>query len=325
MGNPLRLVASFEKASSIQNLHFGPMGERGPTGTTGTTGTTGPTGTTGITGPFGATNFTWSIQQATRLIDSNTVVGNPTAPFNAFAYTFESYQRSAALSFTNNLNYGFAVGLSQYPSANINSINYGIWVRAGQAGYNIVQLGTLSSTYQFALPPFGSGTTHTFQIVYDGVNVRYYVDTVVVFTTYSPISVPYHMIVSYEQPTTVKDLHFAPGGEKGDTGTTGPTGATGPTVITGPTGVFGDTTFTWALVRAVQVNSSAIRGTPISGGPFSAYAYSVEGYKFSAFLSFTSQPLGGYIVGFTTLPSVFTTNINYGIWIKNGQGGQWSE
>ena len=85
--------------------------------------------------------------------------------------------------------------------------------------------------------------------------------------------------------------------------------------------MFGDTTFTWALVRAVQVNSSAIRGTPISGGPFSAYAYSVEGYKFSAFLSFTRQPLGGYIVGFTTLPSVFTTNINYGIWIKNGQEG----
>ena len=114
----------------------GATGTTGVTGATGATGETGSTGTTGTTGHFGTTTFSWGLVN-TVLTRSNSVLGTPTSPFNAYAYSYESYDRAMTVSFTTESGFnGYAVGLSSVLGTSIQNVDYGFWIQ--QSGYDYI-------------------------------------------------------------------------------------------------------------------------------------------------------------------------------------------
>ena len=212
----------------------GPPGATGPTGPQGFVGNTGPTGPTGQQGPA---TFTWNVQNATLLSQSSLrSLGLGSAGWQVGGYSTEGYTRAAYMTFRSTGSYfrgGFLSG-STGITTNINP-SYGFSLNVGSL--TVVEAGS-----QVAGPFSYSG--EVLAILYDGINVVYYVDGVERYRTARAIGAALFLTFSVNNTVsqvTIQDIHFSPMGEMGTTGPTGPIGVTGPTGPSGATGLTGAT------------------------------------------------------------------------------------
>ena len=207
----------------------GPPGATGPTGPIGFTGNTGPTGPTGTQGPA---TFTWNVQNATLLSQSRLrSLGAVSGNWQVGGYSTEGYTRAAYVTFNSSGSYfrgGFLSG-STGITTNVDP-SYGFSVNGGNIFTTVSGTGVDTGIVN---------SNQTLSILYDGVNVVYYVNGVEVRRVARAIGAALYLtftVNNSESPVTIQDIHFSPMGEMG---TTGPTGLTGLTGFTGPTGFTG--------------------------------------------------------------------------------------
>ena len=215
----------------------GPPGATGPTGPQGFVGNTGPTGVTGQQGP---TTFTWNVQNATLLSQSSLrSLATGSGGWRVGGYSTEGYTRAAYVTFSSTGLYfrgGFLQG-STGISTNVNP-SYGF---ARNGGNILINEGVTEIDTTIV------NTGQALSILYDGINITYYVNGVQVRRVERSIGDPLFLTFSVnnsESLVTIQDIHFSPMSEMGTTGPTGPSGATGPTGpsgSTGPTGPSGST------------------------------------------------------------------------------------
>ena len=229
----------------------GPTGLTGWTGLTGATGVTGPTGWTGLTGPTGMTGLiglghwtpvlinTTQTNGAVSQIFTKTSGANNT--YNAQAYSAEGYVSGVFMQASlNEVTYEKAIGLDSSPATHTNygTLQYGWLNTSGNALY-LYESGVYIS--------FGTITTNdVLGIMYDGVNVTYYINGVLQKTTaraFSASTPLYLNSMYFSLGASFKNVVFGPAGQRGTQGVTGPTGWTGLTgatgaqsTVTGPTG-----------------------------------------------------------------------------------------
>jgi collagen type VII alpha len=212
----------------------GPAGATGPTGPRGFMGDTGPTGVTGVQGP---PTFTWNLQNATLLSQSSVRSLGPggSSSWVVGANSVEGYTRGAYLTFTcgSNFRCGFVENVIQTDTT------YG-FSRESPGNIFIRESGTSTNTGIAA-------ASQTMSILYDGMNVVYYIAGQEVKRTARAISGPLYLSVIFNNSLaqeTIQNIHFNPMSEIGTTGPTGligVTGPTGPSGSTGPTGLVGIT------------------------------------------------------------------------------------
>jgi hypothetical protein len=165
--------------------------------------------------------------------DSQTVTGQPSGPYNSYAYSAEAYDRACFMSFPAKRLAGIAAGLCSdtTPSATLAYLDYGIRVPVNTT----TQLFVEAPNAQIPIANIDGSVEHHYQIVYDGQNMRYYCDNNLIRTTPQVQGANYRILVTFELPTSITNIHFGPMGEKGPTGNTGTTGHTGATGSTGAT------------------------------------------------------------------------------------------
>ena len=212
----------------------GPAGATGPTGPVGFIGNTGPTGVTGVQGP---PTFTWNVQNATLLSQTSIRSLGPggSSSWVVGANSVEGYTRGVYLTFTcgSNFRCGFVENVIQTDTT------YG-FSRESPGNIFIRESGTSTTTGIAA-------ASQTMSILYDGMNVIYYISGQEVKRTARSISGPLYLSVIFNNSLaqeTIQNIHFNPMSEIGNTGPTGLTGVTGPTGpsgSTGPTGPLGST------------------------------------------------------------------------------------
>ena len=212
----------------------GPPGATGPTGPIGFIGNTGPTGVTGVQGP---PTFTWNVQNATLLSQTSIRSLGPggSSSWVVGANSVEGYTRGVYLTFTcgSNFRCGFVENVIQTDTT------YG-FSRESPGNIFIRESGTPTTTGIAA-------ASQTMSILYDGMNVIYYISGQEVKRTARSISGPLYLSVIFNNSLaqeTLQNIHFSPMSEIGNTGPTGITGVTGPTGpsgSTGPTGPLGST------------------------------------------------------------------------------------
>ena len=264
------------------------MGETGPTGTQGVTGPTGPTGTIGLTGPKGETGYTgpagiasgtgstgptgdfglgtfvWVVSDPTKvaIVNSGQVASINAVGWNANAYSDVGYAGPTQMTFSPAYANGtgipdVVVGLSTSAPTNPSYLGVNFAIRLTTSGI----------TLGYGLPGAVTIATYTtsdvYTILFDGVLVSFYKNSVLLFGPYQPLVYPTILFAdvtfngiggSVQYVTFDRFLSGPTGytgatgqgatgytGAKGDTGPTGPTGysmtgPTGPTGSTGPTG-----------------------------------------------------------------------------------------
>lgn len=203
-------------------------------------GDKGDKGDTGAQGPKGdqgspAISYKWTTQNVTIDSQGNLRKSSGAASWDAQAYTAESFVGGTFLSFKAGLVSGTAtmMGLNTDPAtdASYTSIDYAFYLSNGtlyiyENGTNVGNFGTYSAG-------------DTFQIIYDGVTVKYYhngaLDRTVAASSNKRLFVDstFHTVTS---SNIITDLFFGPAGPKGDTGAVGPAGPQGPQGPQGQTG-----------------------------------------------------------------------------------------
>jgi hypothetical protein len=233
----------------------GYTGDTGPTGDTGETGATGDSGTTGDTGDVGATGATGDTGTAgagtfilvgvNATITSNSSATVTTLDTPACAYALAPYPGPVVMSFSSELDINgnlshIAGGFSETEGNTVSSgMKYGIVLNT--SGLYLIEDGT-------GIGGGGFADRNTIaSLIYDGKDVKYYSNGVLVHTaTLSQTNPLYATVVFVStgvENTRMRNfqantLLF---GVTGDTGATGATGDTGDTGTAGDTGATGDT------------------------------------------------------------------------------------
>jgi len=240
-------------------------------------------------GPMAETSTGNLVAQGTATIFSPTELGKTSGSDGwgtASVYSTEGFTRGCAVSFKpNQTNLNFVIGLNSDPTTDMNytSIDYGIQC-AADGTILILESGV-------GITGFGSYTTTTIlSIIYDGVNVRYLKDGVVIRSVPRLIGNALHFDSSFFSSSAtpiLSSFSFRPVGES----------ASKPimTLITHGTGT--------------KVFSGSEIGKTAGGAGWDAGAYSAEGYSTDCYVSFRpAQANTNAVVGLNTDP---TTNANY--------------
>jgi len=150
----------------------GATGATGPSGLGGGTGATGVTGTTGATGPRGGSAWTPIADANITTTDWTRFVktGGTNGVWDSQVYSAEGFIRAAQCAAkATDVTGRTMFGLNESPgsAADFGTLDYAFYFNAGTIG--IYESGT-------SIGNFGAYTVNTdCQIVYDGINVRYYV------------------------------------------------------------------------------------------------------------------------------------------------------
>ena len=260
---------------------LGPTGPTGVTGWTGpmgtalNTGATGATGWTGLTGPQGPQGFTgplllpaYSLEPdyyggaSVTIVTTNpsgltfTIPQGSESPVKVYAGGFASYLGAtpAYIQFTTNgvaaACYG-GIDLNlrpgyEVPPGNVSG-QYGIYLSTTTTSLYIYAAGVSVQTLQITWVP----NVTTFYVLYDGVNVYYYVAGVLRYQVVAGAATTlgaFGVVVSnksYQPGTSITATWgtqtIGPTGQAGPTGVTGYTGPMGIAVNTGATGATGAT------------------------------------------------------------------------------------
>ena len=246
-GNPLYLdVAIRDPGTTVQNIHFAPMGGIGPSGTTGVTGATGAAGPTGATGRTGATGP----QGATGRTGATGSIGR-TGPTGATGVT----GATGIIGKTGSIGPTGATGPSANTSGYILASITNATPANGDFSVDASDLTVISTIKINSIDAVGNIKSGFFSRIGAGsiihlVNLANYDEHI-----YSVDAIDNHFtywtfIITYLTGSIVIPIintnyliSFDTIGAKGDTGTTG---AIGPTGNTGPTGVPGSATDTGA-------------------------------------------------------------------------------
>jgi hypothetical protein len=151
----------------------GSTGATGPSGLGGGTGATGVTGTTGATGPRGGSAWIPIADANITTTDWTRFVktGGTNGVFDSQVYSSEGFIRAVQCAAKSTDTTGRTMfGLNESPgsAADFASLDYAFYFNAGTVG--IYESGT-------SIGNFGAYTLNTVcQIVYDGTNVRYFID-----------------------------------------------------------------------------------------------------------------------------------------------------
>jgi hypothetical protein len=198
----------------------GSTGATGPSGTGGTTGATGAQGATGATGPVGAVawNPIWTTGAITTInYTAFTKTGGVNGVWDSQVYSSEGFIRGAQCAAkANNTNTRTMFGLNSDPTSNSNfdTLDYAFYFNAGTI-----------SIYESnaSIGNFGTYSTNTvLQIVYDGTNVRYFVDGAVVRTVARAIGNALYFDSSFFNTNSgLVNVSFGSAGEVGPAGAAG--------------------------------------------------------------------------------------------------------
>jgi len=229
--------------------YTGDTGATGDTGETGATGDSGTTGYTGDTGPIGDTGPTGAVGQGSfilggvnaNIIDKNSAkVATINTP--SCIYALAPYPGPVTMS------YSSEIGADGY----ISQITGGFSETQGTTSYTGMKYGILLSTSGVYIIENGASLggggyadrNTVFNLIYDGKQVKYYQDGILLYTSTLSQTNPLYATVLFISNSLldIRVRNFNADmllfGFTGDTGATGPTGDTG---TAGDTGATGDT------------------------------------------------------------------------------------
>ena len=245
-------LSSLVKGSS--SLGF--TGSRGFTGSFGFSGSRGYTGSQGFVGSAGPSAWTPIANAQMTISQDNTFIktSGTNGAFDGQVYSKEGYVTAAVSAYMSGLNQGpnTLFGLTtNTTSTSTSSLNYAFlidynYVKVQELG-NTVTLNQLSpgtTGYDDVNNTFGpiSGGVTSLQIVYDGENVKYYVDTTLIRSVARSSSSmlyfsSFFAYVNQTVPTGgISHVTFGAVGRNGYTGSTGSLGYTGSIGFTGSAG-----------------------------------------------------------------------------------------
>jgi hypothetical protein len=220
---------------------IGPQGNQGAQGPTGAQGAQGSQGYMGEQGPVGSQGpATW-----TYVVTGNCIVVNQTqikkdggsSAWDSQAYSEQGYVHGVAVSFqAGQTDANAMMGLNSDPAldASYTSIDYA-WFANYDGIAKIFESGAEIGNY-------GAYTTDTvFYIVYDGVNIKYYLDGVLKRTVARAVGDALYLDSSFHSPNAViKMIAFGPSGGQGPQGQQGYQGPTGAQGVQGSQGYMGE-------------------------------------------------------------------------------------
>lgn len=203
---------------------FGFTSDSGATGSTGATGPQGIQGATGPTGSQGTNSWTPVLVNAAQGSGTFTRSGGSANTWDARVYSREGYSRGVSMSAKRSTGTGTcAFGLNSDPSTagDYTNIDYGFYL-TGNLAY--VQVGA-----QTPINPVNISSNPTLQIIYDGQQVRFYMNADLLYATVRAIGVPLYLDMRlYSVDVSVENVAYGPMGEAGPTGPQGSTGPVGP-------------------------------------------------------------------------------------------------
>jgi hypothetical protein len=206
----------------------GATGAAGPTGQQGATGPQGPTGVAGPTGQQGTNAWTPVLSNAAQSSSGGTFTrsGGSANTWDSRVYSREGYSRGVSMAARRSpaANPGTcAFGLNSNPgtAGDHTTLDYGFYLTGNQA---YVQIGG-----QTPINPVNISSNPTLYIIYDGHQVRFYMNADLLYATVRPIDVPLYLDMRlFSADISVENVAYGPMGEAGPTGAQGPQGATGP-------------------------------------------------------------------------------------------------
>jgi hypothetical protein len=150
--------------------------------------------------------------------------GGSANTWDARVYSREGYSRGVSMSAKRSTGTGTcAFGLNSDPSTagDYTNIDYGFYL-TGNLAY--VQVGA-----QTPINPVNISSNPTLQIIYDGQQVRFYMNADLLYATVRAIGVPLYLDMRlYSVDVSVENVAYGPMGEAGPTGPQGSTGPVGP-------------------------------------------------------------------------------------------------
>ena len=205
-------------------LGGGLTGGTGPQGSTGIQGATGPVGISGIN------SWTPVLINAAQSSGGGTFVrsGGSANTWDSRVYSREGYSRGVSMAARRPTG-TCAFGLNGDPGAagDHTTLDYGFYLM-GNLAY--VQIGA-----QTPINPVDISSNPTLYIIYDGQQVRFYMNADLLYATVRAIGVPLYLDMRlFSADISVENVAYGPMGEAGPTGAQGPQGSTGATGPVGP-------------------------------------------------------------------------------------------
>ena len=252
--------------SGIKGVNFGPVGVKGSVGPQGPSGLEGPSGPTGPTGPYGAGIWNPILSSGMSQTTPNSFVKTSSSTgYDEGVYSndryIEAYLFARPISDTSQVTFG----LSQTPvTDNTNLIDY---------AFELSSTGTVSireiNTVTSVATPWNSSTV--FSIIYDGFQIRYFINGNLERTVESLSMLPLHFDSSfYAENDGLQDVVFGPAARIGQVGPTGiqgepgPPGEQGPEGPEGPTGPAGEGIVLEGSTGYISQYANAGTGTTLS-------------------------------------------------------------
>jgi hypothetical protein len=199
----------------------GSTGQQGIQGATGVTGSQGIEGATGATGLSGTNSWTPVLINAAQGSGTFTRSGGSANTWDARVYSREGYSRGLSMSARRGTSTGTcAFGLNSDPATagDHNSLDYGFYL-TGNLAY--VQIGP-----QTPINPVNISSNPTLSIIYDGQQVRFYMNADLLYATVRAIGVPLYLDMRiFSADISVENVVYVPVGEVGPTGPQGPVGS----------------------------------------------------------------------------------------------------
>lgn len=200
----------------------------------GLTGGTGPQGSTGPVGISGTNSWTPVLVNVAQSNSGSTFTrsGGSADTWDSRVYSREGYSRGVSMAARRSAataNPGrCAFGLNSDPgtAGDHTTLDYGFYL-SGNLAY--IQIGE-----QTPINPVNISSNPTLYIIYDGQQVRFYMNADLLYATVRPIDVPLYLDMRlFSADISVENVVYGPMGEAGPTG---PQGVTGPQGSTGPAG-----------------------------------------------------------------------------------------
>jgi hypothetical protein len=167
-------------------------------------------GLTGPTGAFGATTFTWRLENTAVLTSSNNLLKEATASdWDSAAFSDECYTYGAFMSFqpATTVGHYFMAGLTQNTgTVSQNGVDYAWFVDQFLGNCYVYEFGTIlaSATYTAG---------DTFQVYYDAINVFYVLNGTIYQSSPRATGSPLYLgVVLGNNGTEVNNVHFGPMG-----------------------------------------------------------------------------------------------------------------